>query len=76
MLIALDRTDDKQHHQEFDYMWTEAQQKIRDNEVNSMTEDQKLLGQVTYADVAYCLYWGKRCSIADGTTRPRSTSRT
>lgn len=60
MLIALDRTDDKQHHQEFDYMWTEAQQKIRDNEVNSMTEDQKLLGQVTYADVAYCLYWGQK----------------
>ena len=58
MLIALDRSDDKQRQQEFDYMWTDAQLKARNGEKDSLTDDQLLLGQVKVADVAYNMYWG------------------
>ncbi len=58
MLIALDRSDDKQRQQEFDYMWTDAQLKARNGEKDSLTDDQLLLGQVTVADTAYNMYWG------------------
>jgi len=58
MLIALDRRDDKQHQQEFEYMWTDAQLKARNGEKDSLTDDQLLLGQVRVADVAYNMYWG------------------
>lgn len=60
MLIGLDRSDDKKHQQEFDYMWIEAQQKIRNGEINTLTDDQKMLGQIGFVDVAYNLYWGQR----------------
>ncbi len=58
MLIALDRSDDKQRQQEFDYMWTDAQLKAHNGEKDSLTDDQLLLGQVKVADVAYNMYWG------------------
>ena len=58
MLIALDRSDDKQRQQEFDYMWSDAQLKARNGEKDSLTDDQLLLGQVRVADVAYNMYWG------------------
>ena len=58
MLIALDRSDDKQRQQEFDYMWTDAQLKARNGEKDSLTDDHLLLGQVKVADVAYNMYWG------------------
>lgn len=58
MLIALDRSDDKQRQQEFDYMWTDAQLKARNGEKDSLTDDQLLLGQVRVADTAYNMYWG------------------
>jgi len=60
MLIALDRSDDKQRQQEFDYMWSDAQLKARNGEKDSLTEDQLLLGQVRIADVAYNMYWGQQ----------------
>ena len=58
LLIALDRSSDKQRQQEFDYMWSDAQLKARNGEKDSLTEDQLLLGQVRVADVAYNMYWG------------------
>ena len=58
MLIALDRSDEKQRQQEFDYMWTDAQLKARNGEKDSLTDDQLLLGQVRVADTAYNMYWG------------------
>ena len=60
MLIALDRSDDKKHYQEFDYMWTDALLKAKNNEQDSMSEEQELLSQVHNADVAYNLYWGEQ----------------
>lgn len=58
MLIALDRSDDTKHQQEFEYMWSDAQLKARNGEKDSLTDDQLLLGQVRVADVAYNMYWG------------------
>lgn len=60
LLIALDRSSDKQHEQEFDYMWTEAKQKLKDGNIAGMSEEEKLLAQATNADVAYNLYWGQQ----------------
>ena len=60
MLIALDRNDDRQRQQEFEYMWTDAQLKVRNGEEESLTEDQEMLSQVKTADVAYNLYWGQQ----------------
>ena len=58
VLIVLDRNDDKKRQQEFNYMWTDAQLKVRNGEKNSLTDDQLLLGQVRVADLAYNMYWG------------------
>ena len=64
VLIALDRSDNKQRRQESDYMWSDAKLKIRNGEENSLTEDQNMLSQVTTADVAYNLYWGQQYFMA------------
>ncbi len=60
MLIALDRTDEKQRQQEFDYMWSDARLKFKNGEQENLTEDQEMLSQVNIADVAYNLYWGQQ----------------
>ncbi len=59
LLIALDRSDDKQRQQEFEYMWTDAQLKARKGE-EDLTEEQEMLSQVMASDVAYNLYWGQQ----------------
>ena len=64
VLIALDRSDDKQRQQEFEYMWSDAQLKIKNGEQDGMTEEQELLSQVNIADVAYNLYWGQQYFMA------------
>lgn len=60
MLIALDRSNDKQRQQEFDYMWSDAQLKMKNNEQDSMTEEQIMLSHAQHANVAYNLYWGQQ----------------
>ena len=65
MLIALDRSDDKQRQQEFDYMWTDAQLKAKNDELDNMTDEQKMLCQVHSSDVAYNLYWGQQLFHAE-----------
>ncbi len=64
MLIAMDRSSDKQRQQEFDYMWSDAKLKIKNGEQESLNEDQEMLSQVTTADVAYNLYWGQQYFMA------------
>ena len=61
LLIAYDRNSDHQLEQEFHYMWTDAQLKAQNGELDSMTEDQLMLCQVAQADIAYNLYWGQQC---------------
>ena len=65
MLIALDRSDDKQRQQEFEYMWSDARLKAKNGEEDSMTEEQQMLSQVNVADVAYNLYWGQQLFYAE-----------
>ena len=60
LLIALDRSDEQQRQQEVEYMWSDAQLKVQDQENDSLSDDQKLLCQVNNADEAYNLYWGQR----------------
>jgi len=60
LLTAYERTTPDKRKQEFDYMWQEAKLKMENGEEESMTEDQRLLGDVTDANVGYCLYWGDR----------------
>ncbi len=60
LLIALDRTDDKQRREEFDYMWVDAKLKEKNGEEDTMTEEQQMLSQVAAADMAYNLYWGQK----------------
>ena len=65
MLIALDRSNDKQRQQEFDYMWSDAKLKAKNREEGSLTEEQEMLSQVNVADVAYNLYWGQQLFNAE-----------
>ena len=65
MLIALDRSDDKQRQQEFDYMWSDAQLKAKQGEQDTLTAEQEMLSQVHVADVAYNLYWGQQMFHAE-----------
>ena len=65
LLIALDRNDDKQRQQEFDYMWSDARLKAQNDEIESMSEDQRMLSQVRQSDVAYNLYWGQQLFNAE-----------
>ena len=60
MLIALDRNDDKQRQQEFEYMWSDARLKANKGEWKELNAEQELLSQVQQADVAYNLYWGEK----------------
>ena len=60
LLIALDRSSDKQREQEFHYMWSDAMIKAKNGEKDSLNEDQEMLCQVYIADVAYNLYWGQQ----------------
>jgi len=65
ILIALDRTDEKQRQQEFNYMWTDALHKAKNGESDSMNEEQEMLSQVHVANVAYNLYWGQQLFQAE-----------
>jgi len=65
LLIALDRSDDQQRQREFDYMWSDAQLKVKNGEEDEMTEEQEMLSQVNAADVAYNLYWGQQLFHAE-----------
>ena len=60
MLIALDRSDDQQRQQEFEYMWSDARLKAQNKDKGSLSDDQKMLCQVNNADEAYNMYWGQR----------------
>ena len=60
LLVAHDLSDSKKKLQEFDYMWKDAQIKLRDNQQNELTEEQQLILNINMPSIAYCIYWGKR----------------
>lgn len=60
MLAAVDLTTDKHRHDEFVYMWKEAQEKLRNGEESSLTDDQKLIARFADVSVAGYLYRGHK----------------
>ncbi len=59
VLVAFDFASDIKRQQEFDYMWKDAKIKINEGKSSELSEEQQLIFDVTDANVAYCLYWGR-----------------
>lgn len=59
VLVAFDFATDIKRQQEFDYMWKDAKIKINEGKSSELSEEQQLIFDVTDANVAYCLYWGR-----------------
>lgn len=60
MLLAYDKSSDKQHRSEFKYMWHDVLDKIKHHKVSDLTEDQKLIYVCEGEDVASRIYWGHK----------------
>lgn len=60
LLFGVDKRDNKKLEQEFDYMWKEAQIKVKEGNTSELTHDQRLLCDVHDPHVGYCVYWGCR----------------
>ena len=60
LMLAYDKTNVEKKLQEFDFMWKEAQDKLRDND-NSLTDADIMLGTITEPHVGLNYYWGRRC---------------
>ena len=58
VLVAMNCDDTKQMQSEFDYMWKDAQLKMRDGE--PLDELQQLIADVTDANIGYNIYWGRK----------------
>lgn len=59
MLLATDVQPDEKRRQQFDYMWKDAQIKLRENKIDELSPKQQLMCGVTDANLASCLYWGR-----------------
>ncbi len=56
-----DTSDDAlKRRQEFDYMWKDSLDKVAAGNTNELSEDQKVIYQVTDVDIAYCCYWAHK----------------
>ena len=60
LLVAHDIADPKKKLQEFDYMWKDAQIKLRDNQTDELTDEQRAILYISVPSIAYCTYWGKK----------------
>ncbi len=60
LLVAHDIADPKKKLQEFDYMWKDAQIKLRDNQTDELTDEQRVILYISVPSIAYCTYWGKK----------------
>lgn len=59
-VLGYDWKDARHKETEFDYMWKDAQDKIKEGKTDEWTPEQKLIHSITEADLAYDIYWGKR----------------
>lgn len=62
-LAAYDLASPEKKMQEFNYMWQDAQIKMRDGE--ELSDEQQLILDVTDANIGYCLYWGKNYMLQE-----------
>lgn len=60
LLVAHDIADTKKKMQEFDYMWKDIQIKMRDNQLDDLTEEQRFIIDISSSNAGYYAYWGKR----------------
>lgn len=60
ILLAFDDGDVKKKLQEFDFMWKEAQDKLKSND-RSLNENEALLGSFVNSHPGFHFYWGRRC---------------
>ena len=60
IMLAYDNGDVKKKLQEFDFMWKEAQDKVKNNDT-SLTEGEALLGSFVTSHSGFHFYWGQRC---------------
>lgn len=59
VLVARDLTTDLKRQQEFEFMWHDAQDKIMEGKAAELTSEQRLVYDVTDANIGFCLYWGR-----------------
>ena len=59
-LVEYDLRTDKQQSDEFRYMWQDAKDKIEKGEVDSLSDEQRLIANTVLPDVAKSLYRGKQ----------------
>ena len=61
LTIAIDKAPNEQRQAEFDYMWKDAQLKLRDGE--TLDEMQQFIVDVTDANIGYNMYWGRKLML-------------
>ncbi|NDW12373.1 hypothetical protein D0T50_05650 [Bacteroides sp. 214] len=59
LLVAFDTQPVELKKAEFEYMWQDAKDKVKEGKRNELTEEQQLIYDCVYPSVAYNLYWGK-----------------
>jgi hypothetical protein len=65
LLVAYDKESPKKKQQEFDYMWKDAMAKIDGHDRDQLTEEQKLICDISHPEIAYCMFWGLRNFYAE-----------
>ncbi len=59
LLLAYDKVDSTKKVKEFDYMWKEYQDHVKDKDA-SLTTDEMIIAQLSNAHVGLNYYWGRR----------------
>ena len=59
LLLAYDKVDTTKKVQEFDYMWKEYQDRLKDKD-SSLSTDEMIIAQLSNAHVGLNFYWGRR----------------
>lgn len=58
-LVAYDLKNAKQKYSEFEYMFTEAEQKKSENKTKELTDEQRYIMDISNPEAAQHAYWGK-----------------
>ncbi len=65
LLLAYDFVSADELRAEADYMWKDAQIKQSDGKAQDLSDEQRLLLDVTDANVAYNMYWGRKYMLSN-----------
>ena len=60
VVVAYERTTERQRKAEFEYMWKDVQDKIKEGKIDELTNAQKAIYNVNNSDCASDLYWGEK----------------